>query len=98
MELRRDPITQSWVVLGHRDVSGDSPADCPFEPAALEKQSAILSWPPDGPWQVRVLPHPEPLYRIEGIEVGRQPPLFKTLRAMVSARLKTSRGCLTSIS
>jgi UDPglucose--hexose-1-phosphate uridylyltransferase len=70
MELRRDPITQSWVVLGHRDVSGDSPADCPFEPAALEKQSAILSWPPDGPWQVRVLPHPEPLYRIEG-EMGR---------------------------
>ncbi len=70
MELRRDPITQSWVVLGHREVSGDSAADCPFEPARLEKQPAILTWPAQGPWQVRVVPHPEPLYRIEG-EAGR---------------------------
>ena len=70
MELRRDPITQSWVVLGHRDVSGESAADCPFEPPAVDKQRAILTWPAEGPWQIRVLPHPEPLYRIEG-EMGR---------------------------
>jgi len=24
-----------------------------------------LSWPPEGPWKIRVLPHPEPLYRVE---------------------------------
>jgi UDPglucose--hexose-1-phosphate uridylyltransferase len=70
MELRRDPITQSWVVLGHREVSGESAADCPFEPAVVDKQRAILTWPAEGPWQIRVLPHPEPLYRIEG-EMGR---------------------------
>jgi UDPglucose--hexose-1-phosphate uridylyltransferase len=51
-------------------VSGESAADCPFEPAAVDKQRAILTWPAEGPWQIRVLPHPEPLYRIEG-EVGR---------------------------
>jgi UDPglucose--hexose-1-phosphate uridylyltransferase len=70
MELRKDPITQSWVVLGHRDVSREPAQDCPWEPAALENKPAILTWPAEGPWQVRVSPHPEPLYRIEG-EVGR---------------------------
>jgi UDPglucose--hexose-1-phosphate uridylyltransferase len=69
MELRRDPITQSWVVLGHRDVVEE--AGCPFERPAIDKQQAILNWPAEGPWQVRVLPHPDPLYRIEG-EAGRQ--------------------------
>jgi UDPglucose--hexose-1-phosphate uridylyltransferase len=70
MELRKDPITQSWVVLGHRDVPREPVEDCPLEPAALQNKPAILTWPAEGPWQVRVVPHPEPLYRIEG-EVGR---------------------------
>ena len=69
MELRRDPITQSWVVLGHRDVTEET--GCPFERPAIDKQQAILSVPSEGQWQVRVLPHPDPLYRIEG-EPGRQ--------------------------
>ncbi len=69
MEIRRDPITQSWVVLGHREVSDES--NCPFEKPAIDKQQTILSWPAEGPWQVKVLPHPDPLYRIEG-EAGRR--------------------------
>ena len=70
MEIRRDPITQSWVVVGHRE-SPESDS-CPFERPAIDKQQTILSVPGDGSWQVRVLPHPDPLYRIEG-EPGRQP-------------------------
>jgi UDPglucose--hexose-1-phosphate uridylyltransferase len=71
MEIRRDPITQSWVVLGQRETADESAAAlCPFDAGAVEKQPAILTWPPEGAWQVRVLPHPEPLYRIEG-EPGR---------------------------
>lgn len=70
MEIRRDPITQSWVVLGQREHSDESPEACPFDGSVVEKQAAILTWPAEGPWQVRVLPHPDPLYRIEG-EPGR---------------------------
>jgi UDPglucose--hexose-1-phosphate uridylyltransferase len=70
MELRKDPITQSWVILGQREVVADTPEDCPLEPAKIAKVPPILTWPADGPWQVRVIPHPEPLYRVEG-EPGR---------------------------
>jgi UDPglucose--hexose-1-phosphate uridylyltransferase len=70
MEIRRDPITQSWVVLGQKEALEDSAQACPLEPGVVEKRPAILSYPADGPWQVRVVPHPDPLYRIEG-EAGR---------------------------
>ncbi len=66
MEIRRDPITQSWVVLGQRESLGDSPQPCPFDPGTVEKRPSILTWPAEGAWQVRVLAHPDPLYRIEG--------------------------------
>src|SRR5260370_18810023 len=66
MEIRRDPITQSWVVLGQRESLSDAAQPCPFDTGTVEKQPAILTWPAEGVWQVRVLPHPDPLYRIEG--------------------------------
>src|SRR6266852_6851356 len=66
MELRKDPITQSWIILGQRETLGGSSEECPLEPAKIEKLPSILTWPLDGAWQVRVLPHPEPLYHIEG--------------------------------
>ncbi len=70
MEIRRDPITQSWVVLGQRESASDAAQPCPFDPGMVEKRPSILTWPAEGPWQVRVLPHPDPLYRIEG-DLGR---------------------------
>jgi len=70
MEIRRDPVTQSWVVVGQREVMETD--TCPFERPAIDKRQTILSVPSDGQWQVRVLPHPDPLYRIEG-EAGRLP-------------------------
>jgi UDPglucose--hexose-1-phosphate uridylyltransferase len=66
MELRKDPITQSWIILGHSETLGESPEECPLEPAKIEKLPSILTWPTEGPWQVRVLAHPEPLYHVEG--------------------------------
>src|SRR5260370_16350644 len=66
MELRKDPITQSWVILGQREALGDAPEECPLEPAKIEKLRSILTWPAEGAWQVRVLPHPHPLYHVEG--------------------------------
>ena len=69
MEIRRDPITQSWVVQGQKEALDESSRPCPFDGAAIERQTAILTWPGEGPWQVRVVPHPDPLYRIEGEQV-----------------------------
>ena len=66
MELRKDPITQSWIILGHREIGGESISECPFEPGKIEKLKPILSWPAEGQWQVRVVPHFDPLYRVEG--------------------------------
>ncbi|PYU12789.1 MAG: galactose-1-phosphate uridylyltransferase [Acidobacteria bacterium] len=66
MELRKDPITQSWVILGQREGVAEAPEQCPFEPAKVDKIPAILTWPASGLWQVRVIPHPEPLYHVEG--------------------------------
>jgi UDPglucose--hexose-1-phosphate uridylyltransferase len=70
MEIRRDPITPSWVVLGHREHQDETSEVCPFDDGVVQKQPAILTWPAEGPWQVRVIPHPDPLYHIEG-EPGR---------------------------
>ena len=71
MEIRRDPITQSWVVAGHREEQPENDKVCPLCSPEAEKLPALLTWPAEGPWQVRVLAHVEPLYHIEG-ELGRQ--------------------------
>jgi len=71
MELRKDPITRSWVVVGHREETQEAADGCPLDPARADVQPALLQLPPSGAWQVRVQPHPDPLYRIEG-EPGRQ--------------------------
>jgi UDPglucose--hexose-1-phosphate uridylyltransferase len=65
MEIRRDPITQSWVVLGQPENLEEAAALCPFDSPGIDKKPAILSVPSEGAWQVRVIPHPDPLYRIE---------------------------------
>ena len=65
MEIRRDPITQSWVVLGQPESLEEAGAPCPFDGASVDRKPAILSMPSEGAWQVRVIPHPDPLYRIE---------------------------------
>jgi UDPglucose--hexose-1-phosphate uridylyltransferase len=71
MELRKDPITRSWVVIGHPDEVPEAGEGCPLCPGYQVARPALLTLPAQGPWQVRVFPHFNPLYRIEG-EPGRQ--------------------------
>lgn len=66
MELRKDPITRSWVVIGHAEPAEPPPQSCPLCPGSEGETRAILQFPAQGPWQVRVFPHFRPLYRIEG--------------------------------
>ena len=66
MELRKDPITRSWVVVGHREDTCATTGGCPFCPVKIDSRPALLRLPAWGPTQVTVLPHPDPLYRVEG--------------------------------
>ena len=66
MELRKDPITRSWVVIGHPEYQEVPFEPCPLCPGNEGATSTILQLPADGPWKVRVLPHFRTLYRIEG--------------------------------
>jgi UDPglucose--hexose-1-phosphate uridylyltransferase len=67
MELRKDPVTQSWVVHAEDEGPWPEAGPCPLCPGqeALCPQT-IYAQPADGKhWEVRVVPHLRPLYRIE---------------------------------
>ena len=66
MELRKDPITRSWVAIGHPEQEEAQPPECPLCPENRIETHVLLSLPPHGPWQVRAFPHLWPLYRVEG--------------------------------
>ncbi len=82
MELRKDPITQSWVIQA--DGGDDLPQSdvCPFCPGqeALGPRSVYEN--PYGNWQVRVIPHLLPLYRIEGDAQRRGEGIYDKMRAL----------------
>ena len=69
MELRKDPITRSWVITGD-DVPEATPRTdgCRFCGDAASRLQVIATLPAlDGsPWSARAVVHPHPLYRIEG--------------------------------
>jgi UDPglucose--hexose-1-phosphate uridylyltransferase len=73
LELRKDPITRSWVITGDDPAEGPRPqADCLFCPDAPALTKVVASIPDSGsPWLARAVVHPTPLYRIEG-EPGRR--------------------------
>lgn len=66
MDLRKDPITRSWVIVGHPQQGEVAVEPCPLCTQNRIETKALLSIPADGPWQVRAIPHLRPLYRIEG--------------------------------
>jgi UDPglucose--hexose-1-phosphate uridylyltransferase len=70
MELRKDPITRSWVRVGHRDDVPIPAYGCPLCAERSAGVAALLELPSANDAQVRVIPHFHPLYGIEG-EPGR---------------------------
>ena len=88
MELRKDPITRSWVVVGAPEEAPQPTAGCPFCPGQESAQPTLLTLPPQGPWQVRVLPHLNPLYRIEGEPARSADGIYDRMRLL--ARTKSS--------
>jgi UDPglucose--hexose-1-phosphate uridylyltransferase len=73
MELRKDPITRSWVMTGDDPAEGAARATavCHFCPDSSEPTQVISAVPDPSGWSARSMVHPAPLYHIEG-EPGRR--------------------------
>jgi UDPglucose--hexose-1-phosphate uridylyltransferase len=65
VELRKDPITRSWVITGDEagteKVEGGECGYCPGQ-----KRYQLISSVPGEIWSAAAVVHPNPLYRIEG--------------------------------
>jgi UDPglucose--hexose-1-phosphate uridylyltransferase len=70
MELRKDPITNSWVVVGHRESAAVPAGECPLCPNS-SAPAPLLQIPAEGEWRVSVRAHPDGLYHVDG-DAGRQ--------------------------
>jgi UDPglucose--hexose-1-phosphate uridylyltransferase len=84
MELRKDPITQSWVIQAEGDTASPDLGPCPLCPGQEALASADIYKYPYGSshWQVRVIPHLQPLYRIEGDAQRRAEGIYDKMRAL----------------
>ncbi len=86
MELRKDPITRSWVI------TGDDPAEMESlgEQACLycvnaPRQPQVISSTPSadgGPWSARAVVHPKALYHVEGDPQRRGEGLYDRMRTV----------------
>jgi UDPglucose--hexose-1-phosphate uridylyltransferase len=70
MELRKDPLTRSWVLTGD-DIPESLPrpsTECPLCSSSTRKLQQISSRPPvrGGPWSARAVVHPNAIYHVEG--------------------------------
>src|ERR1700687_1954957 len=72
MELRKDPLTRSWVLTGD-DIPETAPVPatecrlCPGAKDRLQQISSRAALPGQGgPWSARAVVHPNAIYHIEG--------------------------------
>src|SRR5580698_6651087 len=67
-ELRRDPITNTWVLQMNGDTPPSESDGCVLCPGTEASELHTIYQQPwgDSNWQVRVVPHLDPLYCIEG--------------------------------
>jgi UDPglucose--hexose-1-phosphate uridylyltransferase len=82
MELRKDPITRSWVITGDdADREAEGKDSCPYCPDAAAAQ-VISSMPSlDGSaWSARAIVHPNALYHIEGDPLREGNGLYDRMR------------------
>jgi UDPglucose--hexose-1-phosphate uridylyltransferase len=83
MELRKDPITRSWVLVGDDDGAAVAAAACSYCLGTSGPLQPILSVPVEGqPGGIRVFPHPRPLYRIEGGADRRAEGIYDRMRSL----------------
>jgi UDPglucose--hexose-1-phosphate uridylyltransferase len=84
VELRKDPITRSWVVTGE-DVTDPTPrseSSCRFCPDSTQPVQLVASTSgvPGVPWSARSVVHPNALYHIEGEPARRADGIYDRMR------------------
>jgi UDPglucose--hexose-1-phosphate uridylyltransferase len=84
MELRKDPITRSWVITGD-DAADTAPrpdSACRFCPNSALTTQVVASLPglSGEPWSARAVVHPAPLYHVEGDPGRRGEGLYDRMR------------------
>jgi UDPglucose--hexose-1-phosphate uridylyltransferase len=82
MQLRRDPITQSWVIQQTDEHSWAESGVCPLCPGHESMCPPNLYVYPlsAASWQVRVIPHRHPIYQIEGESAREAEGLYDKMR------------------
>jgi UDPglucose--hexose-1-phosphate uridylyltransferase len=84
MELRKDPITRSWVITGDDvpDAVPRSEPSCRFCPDSGRAPQLISNVPGSQglPWTARAVVHPAPLYHVEGEPARRGDGLYDRMR------------------
>lgn len=86
MELRKDPITRSWVITGD-DVPDTLPrteVPCRFcaDSSSPLQVISTRTEAEGAPWSARSVVHPSPLYRIEGEPSRRGDGLYDRMRSI----------------
>jgi len=82
MELRKDPITRSWVAIRDGEPREPAAEPCPYCPGGLSV-APLLTWPEMVPQpQVRVFPQHDPLFRIEGETARAAEGIYDKMRAV----------------
>jgi len=84
MELRKDPITRSWVAIRDGEPREPAPEPCPYCPGGdFSAARPLLSLPEFAAApQVRVFPQHDPLFRIEGETARAAEGIYDKMRAV----------------
>jgi len=85
MELRKDPITRSWVIIGDDVVEpSPRPQGCRFCGPGAESAQVVATLPGTSGnlWSARSVVHPQALYHIEGDAGRRGEGLYDRMRAV----------------
>src|SRR5450755_5114326 len=81
VELRKDPVTQSWMLVGDEEAGFLAEAGpCGFCPGGSYASEKWIYASPGG--DVLVYPHPHPLYQIEGIEARAAEGIYDRMRTV----------------
>jgi UDPglucose--hexose-1-phosphate uridylyltransferase len=84
MELRKDPITRSWVITGDEPPGTSDSAVCHFCADSSHPTQVIAMRPPvaGGPWSARAMVHPNPIYHVEGDPTRRGEGLYDQMKSV----------------
>lgn len=84
MELRKDPITRSWVIVGDEEERRlHSDGHCPFCPGSPHPPQVIVTLPGEnGSGPVMAMVHPSPLYRVEGDPHRRSEGIYDVMNSV----------------